>query len=34
MAKANANWEYTRIRGPLFNLGHEIGRNTIKKRPA
>jgi len=31
MAKENAGWGYTRIRGALFNLGHEIGRNTIKR---
>jgi transposase InsO family protein len=24
-------WGYTRIRGALRNLGHEIGRNTIKR---
>jgi transposase InsO family protein len=31
MAKENSTWGYTRIRGALFNLGHEIGRNTIKR---
>ena len=31
MAIENAGWGYTRIRGALFNLGHEIGRNTIKR---
>jgi hypothetical protein len=31
MAKENATWGYTRIRGALFNLGHEMGRNTIKR---
>jgi hypothetical protein len=31
MARDNAIWGYTRIRGALFNLGHEIGRNTIKR---
>ena len=31
MAKENAAWGYTRIRGALFNVGHEIGRNTIKR---
>jgi putative transposase len=31
MAKENATWGYTRIRGALFNLGHELGRNTIKR---
>jgi len=31
MAKENSTWGYTRIRGALFNLGHDIGRNTIKR---
>ena len=31
MARQNRTWGYTRIRGALFNLGHEIGRNTIKR---
>jgi hypothetical protein len=31
MAKENATWGYTRIRSALFNLGHDIGRNTIKR---
>jgi putative transposase len=31
MAKENASWGYTRIRGALFHLGHEIGHNTIKR---
>ena len=31
MARENASWGYTRIRGALYNLGHEIGRNTIKR---
>jgi hypothetical protein len=31
MARENTTWGYTRIRGALFNLGHEIGRNTIKR---
>lgn len=30
MAKENPSWGYTRIRGALFNLGHDIARNTIK----
>ena len=25
------SWGYTRIKGALKNLGHEIGRNTIKR---
>jgi hypothetical protein len=28
MAKDNPAWGYTRIRGALRNLGHELGRNT------
>ncbi len=31
MARGNPTWGYTRIRGALYNLGHEIGRNTIKR---
>ncbi len=31
MARDNPRWGYTRIRGALRNLGHEIGRNTIKR---
>ncbi len=31
MARENPSWGYTRIRGALANLGHEIGRNTIKR---
>lgn len=31
MAGENPGWGYTRIRGALRNLGHEIGRNTIKR---
>jgi transposase InsO family protein len=31
MARDNPRWGYTRIRGALCNLGHEIGRNTIKR---
>ncbi|MBW2421150.1 MAG: helix-turn-helix domain-containing protein [Deltaproteobacteria bacterium] len=27
----NSRWGYTRIRGALRNLGHEIGRNTLKR---
>ena len=30
-ATENPSWGYTRIRGALFNIGHEIGRNTIKR---
>jgi transposase InsO family protein len=31
MARDNPRWGYTRIRGALHNLGHEISRNTIKR---
>jgi transposase InsO family protein len=31
MARDNPRWGYTRIRGALYNLGHEICRNTIKR---
>jgi hypothetical protein len=31
MAKDNATWGYTRIRDALSHLGHDIGRNTIKR---
>ncbi len=31
MAQENPGWGYTRIRGALRNVGHEIGRNTIKR---
>jgi putative transposase len=31
MACENPRWGYTRIRGALYNVGHEIGRNTIKR---
>ena len=31
MAKDNPTWGYTRIRGALRNLGHRLGRNTIKR---
>jgi transposase InsO family protein len=30
MARDNSTWGYTRIRGALHNLAHDIGRNTIK----
>jgi hypothetical protein len=29
MALENPRWGYTRIRGALYNLGHEVGRGTI-----
>jgi len=31
MARENPRWGCTRIRGALYNRGHEIGRNTIKR---
>ena len=31
MAVENPRWGYTRIRGALSNLGHEIARNTVKR---
>ena len=31
MASCNPSWGYTRIRGAMRNLGHEVGRNTIKR---
>jgi putative transposase len=31
MARQNLTWGYTRIRGALYNLGHDVGRNTIKR---
>ena len=30
MAQENPTWGYTRIRGGLQHLGHEVARNTIK----
>ena len=31
IAVENPRWGYTRIRSALANLGHEIGRNTVKR---
>jgi hypothetical protein len=30
MANENPIWGYTRIRGGLKHLGHDVARNTIK----
>ena len=32
MANSNPRWGYTRIRGAMRNLGHEIGRTTMQCR--
>ena len=34
MAVENPQWGYTRIRGALSHLGHEIARTTVKRTPA
>ena len=31
MANENPKWGYTRIRGALHNLGHDVARNTVKR---
>ena len=31
MAQENTGWGYTRIRDALWHLGHELGRNTVKR---
>ena len=31
MARENSSWGYTRICGALRNLGHDVGRNTVKR---
>src|SRR3989441_382339 len=31
MAKENPRWGYTRIRGAMKGLGHEIGRSTVER---
>ena len=31
MAEENSSWGYTRIRGALANMGHEVGRATVKR---
>jgi putative transposase len=32
MAVENPRWGYTRIRGALCNVGHDVGRNTLGDR--
>ena len=31
MARQNRRWGYTRIRGALWNIGHDVGRTTIAR---
>ena len=31
IARENSSWGYTRLQGALYNLGHDIGRNTVKR---
>jgi transposase InsO family protein len=31
MANENAGWGYTKLRGAMWNLGHDLGRTTIKR---
>jgi hypothetical protein len=31
MATEHPSWDYTRIRGVLANLGHEVAGNTLKR---
>ena len=31
MATENPTWGYTRLVGALGNLGHQVGRNTVKR---
>ena len=31
LAQENSTWGYTRIRGALANLGHQVGRSTIAR---
>ncbi len=31
MANDNPSWGYTKISGALYNLGHELGRTTVKR---
>jgi transposase InsO family protein len=31
MAQENTGWGYTRLRDALWHLGHELGRNTVKR---
>ncbi|MFT5510727.1 MAG: putative transposase, partial [Hyphomicrobiaceae bacterium] len=31
IARENSSWGYSRIQGALYNVGHTIGRNTVKR---
>ena len=31
MAKSNPRWGYTRLRGAMRSLGHDLGRSTIRR---
>jgi transposase len=31
LAKENSSWGYTKIRDVMFNLGHKIGRTTVRR---
>jgi transposase InsO family protein len=31
MVRENPTWGYTRIKGALANLGHQVGRSTVRR---